>query len=71
MQVLDADNALLWTAKLDDDDELLPEFCFVSITMDWKGQLMCAPEGIPDVYICKQEQARKRAHSMAVAALFA
>jgi hypothetical protein len=47
--VLDADGALLWTSKLDDD--LKPDL----MAMDWRGQLLCVPEGIADVYVCKPE----------------
>ncbi len=47
--MLDADGALLWTAEL--DDEWRP-FCMAK---DWRGQLLCVPVGIPDVYIYKPE----------------
>ena len=47
--MLDADGALLWTAKL--DDEWIP----FRMAMDWRGQLLCAPDCIEDVYVCKLE----------------
>jgi hypothetical protein len=47
--VLDADGALLWTAKLDDD--LKPYV----MAMDWRGQLLCVPKGVEDVYVYKPE----------------
>jgi hypothetical protein len=49
VRVLDADGALLWTAEL--DDEWAPD----RIAMDWRGQLLCVPDCIQDVYVCKPE----------------
>jgi sugar lactone lactonase YvrE len=49
MRVLDADGALLWTAKLDN------EWGTSCMAMDWRGQLLCKPCGIQDVYVCKPE----------------
>jgi sugar lactone lactonase YvrE len=51
VRVLDADGALLWTAKYDDEYEPW------GTAMDWKGQLLCKPWGIQeqDVYVCKPE----------------
>jgi hypothetical protein len=48
MRALDADGAMLWTAKL---DEWVP----FAMAMDWKGQLLCACLGKQDLYICKPE----------------
>jgi hypothetical protein len=49
--VLDADGALLWTANC--NNGWRP---WVT-AMDWKGQLLCVPQGdgISDVYLCKPE----------------
>jgi hypothetical protein len=49
VRVLDADGALLWTAKCNDESKPW------DTAMDWKGQLLCKLKGIQDVYVCKPE----------------
>ncbi len=49
VRVLDADGALLWTAKCNEESKAW------DTAMDWKGQLLFKPSGISDVYLCKPE----------------
>jgi outer membrane protein assembly factor BamB len=49
VRVLDADGALLWTAELDD------EWALDRMAMGCRGQLLCVPDCIQDVYVCKPE----------------